>query len=1000
MDIENLSNKVCGAGEGYSSTGAAVGSEVGPTASTTRDHGRSRVDRQAPGRVSTPGDGTGDRRRTTGGQPEDNRRTTGGQPEDNRMETAEESPRRVTRRSLRAADRPEGVFLTPARLDDGTSPMAGGSRARARSDDEDPTASITSRSASAESRGKKRRITATTPEVSEELEAEMRTSSPADISAGLTMQVSEIMHVATTSSKLKGTYIRSLKNAASYITAVWNTESSRRTRPARDTDDVDTRLSVLEKENAALRQELRRLAARVHECPRCANATPEYDRPPREDGNDRTRLDALERVVRELGSSILRTIEEPFGDTRWQHPPEARPSKDHSVDPRAAQPTSPPREQEDGGWELAETKKKRRRRRKANGTRTTVAAEGEAARRGPTAPPPTRARQQQPQPGRTAGAPKQSAPATQKGPLKTPKAMTGAIIIKVPGDKDRGKATLLATRLAEALDPTPVRIATPTRMAELRVTGIDISVKREELQEALASAAGCGSAEVQVGEIGATRGGLGTAWIKCPAAGARAWNWDTYAPPAYPAKTEGTYATGAAETDTAPETVPPPLPSAPCASRSGRPRTTGWAERHAPHRKSRESDRSANQQQQQQQQREGTPGSAAEPTAADGREEAMETIRENEVALAAVAEPHRIPDSPNWVGDLDGSAGITWTAGPGVLLDSGSGFVAVEWQGAAVVAVYVSPNIDLAAYGDFLDRGLGEHLRGAERILGSGHHVGHPGATQTNPRLEGGRGGGSAIRSPLHTDGGGPGGRRRRRRTTTTGRKPPPPATAMAFQGKGQGDATGGHDRIRLELGRPTDNRAGKHRRGGGGAPKIHVRGVRHLDAALSPGGGGRRDQGTYWWTPEIAEMRENCVRARRRFLRARRRRLTRDEEQISSCYEEYREARRTLQREIKTAKARCWTELIEEVESDPWGRPYKVVTKKLRPSAPPLTSNMDPALLDNVIGTLFPLEDTDTSQPAPSSPSVDDDDDDDEEAATTRRQRRRPQQDGAKNCE
>ncbi|XP_033316869.1 uncharacterized protein LOC117214705 isoform X2 [Bombus bifarius] len=105
--------------------------------------------------------------------------------------------------------------------------------------------------------------------------------------------------------------------------------------------------------------------------------------------------------------------------------------------------------------------------------------------------------------------------------LEMKKAMTGAIIIKVPGDKDRGKATLLATRLAEALDPTAVRIATPTRMAELRVTGIDISVKREELQKALASAAGCDSAEVQVGEIGATRGGLGTAWIKCPAAGAR-----------------------------------------------------------------------------------------------------------------------------------------------------------------------------------------------------------------------------------------------------------------------------------------------------------------------------------------------------------------------------------------------------------------------------------------------------------------------------------------------
>ncbi|XP_076481257.1 uncharacterized protein LOC143303699 isoform X2 [Bombus vancouverensis nearcticus] len=232
------------------------------------------------------------------------------------------------------------------------------------------------------------------------------------------------MHVATTSSHLKGTYIRSLKNAASYITAAWNTESSRRTRPARGTDDVDTRLSVLEEENAALRQELRRLAARVHECPRCADATPEYDRPSREGGNDRTRLDALDRVVRELGPSILRTIEERFEDTRWQHTPETRPSKDRSVDPRAAQPTSPPREQEDGGWELAETKKKRRKRRKTNGTKTTVAAEGEAARRGSTTPPSTRARQQQPQPGRTTGAPKQSAPATQKGSLKTPKLAT------------------------------------------------------------------------------------------------------------------------------------------------------------------------------------------------------------------------------------------------------------------------------------------------------------------------------------------------------------------------------------------------------------------------------------------------------------------------------------------------------------------------------------------------------------------------------------------------
>jgi hypothetical protein len=41
------------------------------------------------------------------------------------------------------------------------------------------------------------------------------------------------------------------------------------------------------------------------------------------------------------------------------------------------------------------------------------------------------------------------------------------------------------------------------------------------------------------------------------------------------------------------------------------------------------------------------------------------------------------------------------------------------------------------------------------------------------------------------------------------------------------------------------------------------------------------------------------------------------------------------LQREIKAAKDRSWKELIEAVESDPRGKPYKVVLAKLRPQAP-----------------------------------------------------------------
>jgi hypothetical protein len=38
-----------------------------------------------------------------------------------------------------------------------------------------------------------------------------------------------------------------------------------------------------------------------------------------------------------------------------------------------------------------------------------------------------------------------------------------------------------------------------------------------------------------------------------------------------------------------------------------------------------------------------------------------------------------------------------------VLLDRGNGYVAVEWAGIALVGIYVSPNCELEAFGDFLD---------------------------------------------------------------------------------------------------------------------------------------------------------------------------------------------------------------------------------------------------------------------------------------------------------
>jgi hypothetical protein len=98
------------------------------------------------------------------------------------------------------------------------------------------------------------------------------------------------------------------------------------------------------------------------------------------------------------------------------------------------------------------------------------------------------------------------------------KSMTGGIIIRLPGVKDRGKtsrlAPRLAPRLADVLVPAAVRVAAPNRTAELRVTGIDIAVAKEEPRQVLSSAAGCSSAEARVGETRNTRYGLGTASIR------------------------------------------------------------------------------------------------------------------------------------------------------------------------------------------------------------------------------------------------------------------------------------------------------------------------------------------------------------------------------------------------------------------------------------------------------------------------------------------------------
>ena len=73
----------------------------------------------------------------------------------------------------------------------------------------------------------------------------------------------------------------------------------------------------------------------------------------------------------------------------------------------------------------------------------------------------------------------------------------------------------------------------------------------------------------------------------------------------------------------------------------------------------------------------------------------------------------------------------------------------------------------------------------------------------------------------------------------------------------------------------------------------------------------------------------------------------------IGRCLSALPSVRRSLQKEIKIAKDRAWSELVETVETDPWGKPYRAVTRKFPAKDPLVTTEMEPAL--QIVGTFFP---------------------------------------------
>jgi hypothetical protein len=109
-----------------------------------------------------------------------------------------------------------------------------------------------------------------------------------------------------------------------------------------------------------------------------------------------------------------------------------------------------------------------------------------------------------------------------------------------------------------------------------------------------------------------------------------------------------------------------------------------------------------------------------------------------------------------------------------------------------------------------------------------------------------------------------------------------------------------------------------------------------------------------YWWNAELAQLRDDCVAARRQYMRQRRRRQT-DENEERRLYEAYKASKLGFSVAIGHAIEASRAEFLETLNDDPWGRPYKLVRNKLRPWTPPLTQTLQPELVLRVVAGLFP---------------------------------------------
>ncbi|KAL0839977.1 hypothetical protein ABMA28_015304 [Loxostege sticticalis] len=104
--------------------------------------------------------------------------------------------------------------------------------------------------------------------------------------------------------------------------------------------------------------------------------------------------------------------------------------------------------------------------------------------------------------------------------VKFKPAKTGGKLLEIPGASSGDKADAFAAKLREVLPADQVRVSRPTVTADVRVSGLDDSVTKVEVADAVLKATGCSADAVRVGEIRQTYTG-GATIVRVPVAVAK-----------------------------------------------------------------------------------------------------------------------------------------------------------------------------------------------------------------------------------------------------------------------------------------------------------------------------------------------------------------------------------------------------------------------------------------------------------------------------------------------